>query len=115
MAIREGDAAKREGAELRRVGAIGKPVRPAAIPEGHRVESRGSSGIHPSGSVDAEGETKYVQKREGRWRRDPSPFVSHRSRTGGIAMLDQLLPRSADNNYCGNKLALWLFGLVVLV
>ena len=28
-------------------------------------------------------------------------------------MLDELLPRRLDNEYRGNKLALWLFGLVV--
>ena len=28
-------------------------------------------------------------------------------------MLDELLPKSLDNRYRGNKLALWLFGLVV--
>jgi len=30
-------------------------------------------------------------------------------------MLDQLLPQRADNTYRGHKLALWLFGLVLLV
>ncbi len=28
-------------------------------------------------------------------------------------MLDELLPKRLDNQYLGNKLALWLFGLVV--
>jgi hypothetical protein len=28
-------------------------------------------------------------------------------------MLDELLPKRLDNQYRGNKLALWLFGLVV--
>ena len=30
-------------------------------------------------------------------------------------MLNQLLPRTVDNTYRGQKLALWLFGLVVLM
>jgi hypothetical protein len=30
-------------------------------------------------------------------------------------MLDQLLPRNVDNTYRGQKLALWLFGVVVLM
>ena len=30
-------------------------------------------------------------------------------------MFNQLLPRSIDNTYCGHKLALWLFALVVSV
>ncbi|MCA1816273.1 MAG: hypothetical protein LC746_07670 [Acidobacteria bacterium] len=30
-------------------------------------------------------------------------------------MLKQLLPRSLDNTYRGNRLALWLFGLVTLM
>ncbi len=30
-------------------------------------------------------------------------------------MLDHLLPRSIDNTYRGHKLALWLFGLLVLM
>ena len=30
-------------------------------------------------------------------------------------MLDQLLPRSFDNTYRGHKLALWLFGLLILL
>src|SRR6185295_9158084 len=30
-------------------------------------------------------------------------------------MLDRLLPRHADNSYRGSKIALWLFGLVVLL
>jgi hypothetical protein len=30
-------------------------------------------------------------------------------------MLDRILPRSVDNTYHGNKLALWLFGLFVLM
>src|SRR5881227_2581463 len=30
-------------------------------------------------------------------------------------MLNRLLPRSIDNTYRGHKLALWLFGLVVLM
>src|SRR5512146_601037 len=30
-------------------------------------------------------------------------------------MLNPILPRSADNNYRGHKLALWLFALVVLM
>lgn len=30
-------------------------------------------------------------------------------------MLNQLLPRQLDNCYQGHRLALWLFGLVVVV
>ena len=30
-------------------------------------------------------------------------------------MLDQILPQPADNTYRGHKIALWLFGLVVLM
>lgn len=30
-------------------------------------------------------------------------------------MFSQLLPQRIDNTYCGHKLALWLFGLVVLI
>jgi hypothetical protein len=30
-------------------------------------------------------------------------------------MLDRILPRSADNNFRGRKLALWLFGVVILL
>jgi hypothetical protein len=30
-------------------------------------------------------------------------------------MTDRLLPQRIDNRYCGHKLALWLFALVVLV
>lgn len=30
-------------------------------------------------------------------------------------MLNDLLPRRADNTYCGHRAALWLFGLVALV
>src|SRR3954464_5804761 len=43
------------------------------------------------------------------------PFRQPSLRTGGTAMLDQLLPQRADNTYRGHKLALWLFGLVLLV
>lgn len=30
-------------------------------------------------------------------------------------MLDRLLPRPIDNTYSGSKVALWLFGLIVLI
>lgn len=33
----------------------------------------------------------------------------------GETMLNQLLPQRIDNTYCGHKLALWLFGLLVLM
>ncbi len=38
------------------------------------------------------------------------PFVP-----GETSMLNPLLPRRVDNTYRGHKLALWLFGLVVLL
>jgi hypothetical protein len=44
MAIRGGGVAKRMGAEVRREGADGKPIRAVAILEGNGAESRGDSG-----------------------------------------------------------------------
>ena len=35
--------------------------------------------------------------------------------TKGAALLDKLLPRPIGNTYTGSKIALWLFGLIVVV
>jgi hypothetical protein len=42
-------------------------------------------------------------------------FVRPRSIAGATIMFDKLLPQRLDNAYRGHKVALWLFGLVVVV